>query len=326
MVFKPSDTKGRCISFAIKVFIFIALVIILDFSIGKLLRYYYYTQNSGWLYRTTYSLEKTNAELLVFGSSTANHHYYPRLFEQGLKMSFYNTGRDGNAIFYHYAILQGVLERYTPKIIILDFNYGEFLNNQEGYDRIASLLPYYDNHPEIRRIILLKGPYEKYKMLSKIYPFNSLLFQIGAGNASFNKTRENRNDEKGYVPLRRTLKESVTRGNDPVKTSIDSNRIKYFQMFIKDCISRNIRLYIFVSPHFGKPTHKDLSVSLGKEIAAGYNIPFFDFTDSLQFVKNPALYADESHLNDFGARIYSSEVIALLQSQGKENSSIAISH
>ena len=38
-----------------------------------------------------------------------------------MKLSFYNAGRDGNFMFYHLAVLKGVLNRYSPKIVILDF-------------------------------------------------------------------------------------------------------------------------------------------------------------------------------------------------------------
>ena len=173
--------------FLVKLFLFLIIVFLLDFATGSILKYLYYKQDSGLLYRTTYAIDSTKADVLIFGASRANHHYYPGAFEKRLHMSCYNAGRDGNDIFYHYAILQGVLKRYTPKIAILDFAREEFFKNQESYDRLSSLLPYYDRHPEMRSIIQLKSPYEKYKLLSKIYPYNSLIFTIAVGNTGFNK-------------------------------------------------------------------------------------------------------------------------------------------
>ena len=94
-----------------------------------------------------------------------------------------------------------MLKRYKPKIVVLDFNVEEFKLSPDNYDRIASLLPYYKNHLEVHSIIQLKSPYEKYKLLSKIYPFNSLLFTIAIGATDYNKSREQINDENGYIPL-----------------------------------------------------------------------------------------------------------------------------
>ena len=99
----------------------LSVVFILDFTIGKTLRYYYFKESSGTHFRTTYAIEKTNADILIFGSSRANHHYVPAIFEDSLKMKFYNTGRDGNGIFFQLAVLKSILKRYTPKIIIFDY-------------------------------------------------------------------------------------------------------------------------------------------------------------------------------------------------------------
>ena len=99
-------------TFFLKGLCFLLILFILDFSIGNILRYLYFNQNAGLLYRTTYSLDSTNADFLIFGSSTANHHYDPYIFEKRLNMSVYNTGRDANTIFYNYAVFQSILKRY----------------------------------------------------------------------------------------------------------------------------------------------------------------------------------------------------------------------
>ena len=43
-----------------------------DFLIGKTLKYFYFKASSGLFQRTTYSIEKTEADILIFGSSRAN--------------------------------------------------------------------------------------------------------------------------------------------------------------------------------------------------------------------------------------------------------------
>lgn len=295
--------------FLVKTFSFVVILVLIDFSIGNLLKYLYYKQDSGWLYRTTYALESTNADLLIFGASRANHHYYTALFGKRMNISCYNTGRDGNAIFYHYAILQGILKRYSPKMAILDFSHGEFMKRQDSYERISSLLPYYKKHPEIRSIVQLKSPYEKYKLMSSIYPYNSLLFQIAVGNAGFNRSRQNRNDDNGYVPLYKTWKGSAIVDVSPEKYELDTVKIRYYKSFIEDCIRSHVKLYIVLSPCFIKYRKGDASVLMGQQIAGEYHIPFYDFTNDPFFLGSPAIYADESHLNDSGAKIYTGKVI-----------------
>lgn len=300
--------------FLLKSFIFLTFLFLLDFTIGSILKYFYFKQESGLLYRTTYAIDSTKAEILIFGASTANHHYYPLSFEERFKMTYYNVGSDGTSIFYHYSVLKCVLKRYSPKIVILDFNTREFNKDQDSYDRISSLLPYYDNHPEIRSIINLKGPFEKYKLLSKIYPFNSNIFTIAIGNTDLNKTRRNNNDEQGYVPLTRIWNQSIT--TLTLRYELDTNKIAMFKSFIRDCISSNVKLYVVVSPRFVKYTAKDKSVIIANGILNEFKIPFYDFSGDPYFLNRPELFADMSHLNEKGAKIYSNKVIdKIIQNQ-----------
>ena len=311
--------------FLLKLLLFLSIIFFLDFSIGSILKYWYYKQDSGLLYRATYAIDSTRAEVLIFGSSTANHHYSPGAFESRTHLPFYNTGRDGNTIFYNYSILQGALKRYSPKIVILDLNRGEFKENPESYDRISSLLPYYNNHPKIRSIIQLKSPYEKYKLLSKIYPFNSMLFTIAVGTTEYNKRREYINDKEGFVPLNKVWKREITTDTSHVKYGLDSNKTEVFKSFITNCVNSNVKLYIFVSPIFEKYTYQDQSIVIAQKIANEFKIPFYDFSGDTLFLNHIGLFADVLHLNDKGAKIYSNKVVdKIIQEQNPNTFSSAI--
>ena len=291
------------IVFLRKLFFFFVLIFLLDYSIGNILKYFYFRQDSGLQYRTTYSIEKTKADILIFGSSRANHHYDPRVFEKRLNFSFYNAGRDGNYILYHLAVLKAVLKRYSPKIVILDFVADEFQKNEDSYSRLSSLLPYYKSHTEIRSIIELKSRFEKVKLLSSIYPYNSSLFTIAVGNTEFNKKRSE--DIQGYVPLTRVWNETIQADMSLISYEIDSNKIKAYESFIHNCIKSEVKLYIVCSPYFIRSNHINYSVKIGQEIAKKYNIDFFDYSRDSVFINNSKLFADILHLNEKGAKVFS---------------------
>lgn len=295
------------IYFLIKLIILFCFLFVIDFSIGKALKYFYFKQESGLLYRTTYSFDKTNESILIFGSSRANHHYHPTIFQDKLKMSYYNVGRDGNFLLYNYAILKSTLKRYTPKMIILDFNKGEFNSSQDSYDRLSSLLPYYEDHPEIRTIVDKRSQFEKYKLFSKIYPYNSLLFTIFAGNMKFNKERKS--DLKGYVPLDKKWNKQIENRKISAKNKLDSIMINAYTSFITDCNTAGVKLYIVCSPYFEIAIEKDESITIAKEIAYKKNIPFYDFSNDSTFLNKPRFFADIAHLNDSGAKVFSTKLI-----------------
>lgn len=309
--------KNKYLYFLARLFVILALTFILDFIIGGVLNTLYFKQESGLLYRTTYSLEKTTADLLIFGSSTANHNYSPEIFEKRLDMSSYNVGRDGASIFYHFAILKGVLKRYSPKLIILNFDLDEFVKIQESYDRISSLLPYYRKHPEIRSIIDFKGPNEKFKLLSKIYPYNTVMFTILAGNSEFNKKKNE--DFEGYIPLMREYNEQITSSHFE-NTELDTNKINIYKSFISDCINAKVKLYIICAPHFNKTSNLSSSLILGQKIANEYNIQFFNYSTDSTIISNPSLFADKSHLNYKGAIEFSNTVIDKILSERSQQS------
>lgn len=294
--------------FLVKFFILLFIVFIFDFFIGSALRYLYFKQQNGYQFRTTYSLEKTNADILIFGSSRANHHYNSEIFENRLKMSCYNVGRDGSSIFYHSAILKGILKRYTPKIIILDIRRWEFVKQDINYERIASLLPYYKSHPEIRPIVELKSKYEKYKLLSNIYPYNSSIFNILIGNLKKDGTTE----IKGYLPITETITVdpvALKKGIGISDGTIDMTEVAIYETFIKDCIKAGVELHIFCSPYFSENKKQDQSIELEKTIAEKFNIPYHDYSNEPAFLNKLPLFADYSHLNKEGAQIFTNIII-----------------
>jgi hypothetical protein len=304
--------------FFLKLFILIIIIGFLDFTMGSTLRYYYFKQTSGLQYRTTYAIEKTTADILIFGSSRANHHYRPEIFEKRLNLSYYNVGRDGNYIFYYYAVLKAILKRYSPRAVILDLRSGEFNSNHDSYDVLQSLLPYYRKHPEMRSVIELKSPYEKIKLLSNIYPFNSSIFTIAPGNSKFNQKRFE--EIEGYIPLRKNWSEPLrTAESTWTIYNVDSTKVRIYDAFINDCINANIKLYIVCSPYFVKSLTPDYSLIKAKEIANKHNVPFFDFSGDSTFFANAALFADESHLNDEGAKKFSNLLVDKILMMGKLN-------
>jgi hypothetical protein len=302
-IYKIKNNPNRL--FLLKLVVFLVFISALDYSLGNIISYFYFKQQSGLQYLTTFSIEETKADGLIFGASKANHDYNPFLFEKKLNLSFYNVGRDGRPLFYHYAILKCILKRYSPKIIILDFNRDEFFKDPRSYDRIASLLPYYKNHPEIHSIIELIGPFEKYKLLSTLYQFNSVYVTLVAGN--INKKIKEEND--GYVPLTGKYNLSIHVDNSSNNYEIDSNKVRVYESFIRDCINLKIKLYIVSSPEFAVPGLADYSVLLAQEIAKKYNVAFFNYLEDSLFLKSPSLFSDYMHLNEDGSRVFSNALI-----------------
>lgn len=286
----------------------IAILVVLDFLIGSSLNHFYFSTTSGMFQKTTYAMEETEAEMLIFGASRANHHYDVKLIEESTVMSVHNVGRDAESIFYQTAVLKSIIKRYTPKKIILDFP-GTFANEQGDYDRIFSLLPYYDSHPEVRDIVELKSNFEKLKLFSKIYPYNSSLVTIAVGNLEFNKERKNNKFVyKGYVPLTGVFNQKIDSLPIAESYEIDKNKMDVFENFIKIATENDIELVIVYSPVYYL-YNRDYTIELCESICKKYDIKFFDFSKDENFLSKPDFFQDKTHLNSEGATLFTKKIL-----------------
>ncbi|HLO59607.1 MAG TPA: hypothetical protein VK179_12750 [Bacteroidales bacterium] len=307
--------KENIRKFILNLVLLFLIVAAFDLLAGSLLRHYYFTQTTGLNYRTTYALDSTTADILVFGSSRANHHYVPGIFEDSLHMSFYNTGRDGNFLVFNYAVFLSVVKRYTPKMVIFDINPDEFLENKIDNDRLSTLLPYISNHPEFSQILARKGPYEKAKLLSSVYPYNSLLLTISQGNLNRNKLREG--EEKGYIPIKGSLATDVLPDTaNPPTGKIDAYKVDMMREIITYCSKHGILLYLVTSPVY-KVMNKNSNMDVLKESIQNTSTVLLDYSNYPAFIKNPEFFKDKEHLNEPGSREFSALLAAEIKDAEK---------
>jgi hypothetical protein len=251
---------------------------------------------------------------VIFGTSRANRHYDSKLLEDLTGETVYNTGRDGHFIFYQTAVLKAILERYTPKQVILDFE-GTFEFNQRDYDKLSSLLPHYKSHPEIREIIELKSNFEKYKLVSKIYPYNSMLTTIAVGNSYQNKNRNNNKGAyNGFLPLEGVWPSEIDSLETHKRYEHDENKIKIFEEFVRLTKEKGIDLKVFYSPIFYL-YDEDYSIKVCSDICKKYNVEFIDFSRDTDFLNNRNYFKDRIHLNSKGANLYTRKVLKNILSQ-----------
>lgn len=292
--------NNNYVRFLANALLFLLIVLVFDQLLGRTLRHFYFTSTSGDYYRTTYAMDSTKADIIILGSSRASHHYIPKLIEDSLGMSCYNTGRDGNYLLYNYAIFKSILKRYNPKIIILDINPSELYRTNNSYENLTSLLPYYHDKIELRNIIDLRSKFEKYKMLSAIYPFNSTFITIIKGNRGY----YDENKLKGYIPLQGTTllrKKPILLTED--SKELDLNKLNAIEYMSQICEQNSIRFIVVQSPRYVNVNQKAENKILN-EIMAKYNCYYFNLVNEPMFMDNPSLFRDTPHLNEDGAQLF----------------------
>ena len=255
-------------------------------------------------------MNKANEQLIILGSSRANHHYVPTVFSDSLRVSAYNAGRDQQGILYHYCVLKNVLARKSTRLVILDLLPDEFAYNPTTYNALSELLPYYNSHKELRPIINMRSYFEEYKSLSSLYRYNSLISTIIVNNILTRKDTS----VQGYLPLGKKWKGSPKNVDVKPDDLLDSVKIKIFESFLSDAKNAGVKVFVFVSPRYEKTTTITSSIRKAKEICDRSSVVFNDFSQDKYFLERPDLFQNANHLNDTGAGLYSRQIASEIKS------------
>jgi hypothetical protein len=299
----------------LKFFILVGVLFLLDFLIGKTLNHYYFTQKYGEYYILTKTIEnpsRLQADIMVFGSSRAKRHYNPTVISGVLGGVCYNAGYDAQSILYHKAIFDIVVEKYNPKIIILEVSSTD-LNLAEGScDPLSILLPYVQFYPELWNTLRLKSPFERIKYLSKIYPYNSLLDKIVKGNKIPQEV-----DVNGFIPFYYPTDKPANEETYP-ETNLDPDKIKAFNAFITACKEKKINLFVVYSPEYVKAMNTPSSIIYIKKKCKESDIEYISYQNSETFLKGE-LFRESLHLNNIGAEKFSLDIALKIKEKMQTN-------
>lgn len=285
-----------------KAFILISLIIAVDLILGTILSKMYFHVKSGTIYKVNYAFRSCNDDILLMGASETYHHLISNRIKDSLGLSCYNFGIDGEKIVYQYTLFEQIVKRHKPKILILSFT---TIEDQEGATTVTSLLPYCKDYSDVKETVIENVPSEKYKLLSKTYPYNSLLFKIIQGNiAAEPKTN-------GYLPLTGTnpYLKLVT---NPDKIEKTSRSINYFIKLIELAKRSGCRVYIFQAPRYEINSSRE-DQQLYTSICNTHNVTPLNYLSDTTFLNHRQYFRDHSHLNNPAAEILTDKIIVRLR-------------
>jgi hypothetical protein len=289
----------------------VLLVWIVDFLAGSGLSYLHGRMNGGERARAYYAVNKSKADVYIFGSSRALYHYNPQILQDSLGMSVYNAGRSAQTVLYHLPVLKMIIKRLKPKLVILDINENEFVKDQTKYDLVNSLLPYYTREESVRKMIDLVKPGYRYFAWSKILPYNSSALSILTRNIKPDKGVK---DINGYIYVKgHKISSTATIDNCNDKDEFDPVIINAFNEFVRVCKDNNIELRVFVSPRFANFRCERTDLKEVDRQLKLQGVAYTSFVNSPEYVSNENYMYDVAHLNYEGSIAYSREIAHLLK-------------
>lgn len=267
-----------------------------------------------WL-KTAYTVEKVNANVVVIGSSKASHHYVPQMLEDSLGMTVYNCGQDGCFFLYQNCIINMILDRYTPKMILWDIQPDSFLGDDHTreYQNIRYLSPYYPSNSWAESYINSESPKMRYRMMSRMFAYNSKTLNYVSPLFSHSSSTD-----KGFIPLAAEGYFYPEMGKeDEVEGDVNKTYLSLLDDTMRRCKEKGVDLRMFVSPVYSQKSA--LSETAEKEIGLAAKKNGVGYTNAHSdelFMRDASLFKDVSHLNDKGARYFTEMVLRLLNPIG----------
>lgn len=287
-----------------KIVLFFLTVAVFDVLFGIACQYMNDHSKGGGVKSRYYVCKESNEDVLVFGSSRAKHHYVPDIIEDSLGMTCYNTGEDGNGIILCYGFLKMITQRYTPKLIIYDVT-GFDMHKDDNMKYLDLMKPYY-HEPGIDSIFWTVNPKSRIMMLSNLYRFNTTCLRVIG-----NYIHPMNSYPKGYLALYKTMNYEPEIKEDH-KKAVDTLKIHYFEEFIKLANYNKILLVCCSSPYYKAPSD-DNNYQPIKQLCERYDVPFLYFGAESEISSNKLFFSDRTHMNDDGARLYTSKVISAIK-------------
>jgi len=292
--------------FIIKAILFVIILGIVDIAIGYIggvMVMALGEQNRGGkAAMTCHNIVSAEPDVAIIGSSPALTAYIPHIIKDSIKCYTGSDYKVRNAscfvqgMPYFWAETKILTSRKKTKIIILDL-VPQTLSDFK--DNVNILFPYYHYDDEIKEMIDSKvDSYEKVKLQSKAYCLNTSIadFMYGIIRGE---------NAEGYWAEYGKLSEF--KHEHIASSKIDSINLSLFKNIINFTKANGIKLIIVTSPSSIYYDNSCETRTTLAELCENDGIQYLDYTGNLIF-EDPSLFTDESHLNDDGARIFSSHI------------------
>lgn len=289
--------------FIIGISLFFMTVMAIDWGYGVLSRFLITHSKGGLTKSVEYAAHECEADLLIFGSSRAMHHYVPAVLSDSLGMSCFNCGMDGNGILYLYSRYLMTINRYTPKAIVYDVS--GFDLAKDDHTKYLEFQKRYCDDPGVMDVIRDINPNEPWKLKSNLYRYNGrclAMMLLDYVHPSHNV------DSTGYKPLSGVMNyEPAVSVHEKTAPEWDPMKKDYFRKLAESCREKGIKLTIAYSPQYkAKSSDYYLEVT---GFCKGNGIPVIDYFATDYFNAHRELFEDRVHMNDSGAREYTNMIV-----------------
>jgi|GEM_PF-3417322 len=281
----------------------ILCIILADRGIGIMLDYLSKHQKSNIIYETRYKLNKAKPELVILGSSRANHHYNTLAIQKATALKTMNYGMDGTDLFIDYVLISHLLNAPTNNIktVIVDIKPQE-LESPPANSYITRLYPFVGEIKEIEENANTYTKYESIKLLSYSYRYNDYLTTLISG---YQNSNHDTVPITGFRPIN-NMQDQNLKKTTLSKKELNQETIEYLWKVVRLCKEKKVQVVVAMSPAYIKNIQEMATYQYLQTFTQQNDIPFLYYGDWKSISKS-MYYADCPHLNQLGASIFSEQ-------------------
>lgn len=255
--------------------------------------------------------QKDYHEVIFVGSSRAECHFNPAIFDSITGLNSYNIGVSGSNNSFTYGILKSYLSgREAPKIAIMNIDYHFSNESSDTIYEFPRFFPYLDNKILFNELAKRDKRFYTFKYV----PFYSLPFlgekylNCAIRGYTNKQSTYDLNCYKGFQYIHPIEYKTIDKKDTVSYTaSLLKENADYLDSIINICKAKKIELYFVVSPAHtivsSRIKNLDEHLSKFKSIATKSTIPFFDYTNDT-ICKQDDLFADLYHMKKSGADLF----------------------
>ncbi len=259
-----------------------------------------------------YLLQKDSLELVVFGTSRANHHIDVSMFD---KKSF-NIGTDGTSIGYSATLIRQLPDN-KPQYVLWHLDPNKIFDLNYSGDDLGALNTKYHTIDMVKREIKKSNQNNPLQDFYWSLDYNGKALSI---IKNYIKPSYNYMEYNGYDPLivresqkkmvKKTLK--IKRDKD-CATNFEINKLIREQIVnVKEfCVKNNKKLITFTSPEYFDFCPEDNEAL--KEVMKEIGITYYDYNDYFKNNNSIDYWKDRTHLSAKGATLFTQEIKRILK-------------
>lgn len=271
-----------------------------------------------------------NHDVLILGNSRAQGHIHPAILDSICACNSYNLGIEAYHMNMHLLKYDYYLQyNQKPNLIIYQVDVATIRNGmiKRGANSEQFLPLFYESYWRDEFLNLGYNTWDMYVPLYRYFGYHRTI-RIGIMEGMGIKHYNLNSSYKGFYGWNIVMQfhhepDSLIQASESVGYSTDTDDFIVFESFIKDCKENDIKVILVQSPML--PTAEQYSLARKKfdnyiqNISCEFGVSYLDYTIDQDFCTNISYFSNPSHLNLFGAKVFTTKLAHDIDSLGLLN-------